>query len=269
MNFEEIAERVWLLNHPAYDVNCTLIVGDERAVLVDTLWGADEALGAAVTRVTPLPLTLVNTHFHFDHCFGNARLAAQAIWGHPACARELRERGEHWRAAWQREYDVDLGGVVIRPPDHFVEHEVRFDLGGCEVALGHHGRGHTDGDIIVRTGQVLVAGDLIEQGAPPNFEDSYPLDWPDTLAAIVELADPETLIVPGHGTPVDVRFVRAQHDELTRLDWLIRDGHGDDAPIERVVEKSPFIRWGEKGVAESTHAVRRGYAQLAGLLEVD
>jgi glyoxylase-like metal-dependent hydrolase (beta-lactamase superfamily II) len=214
--------------------------------------------------VSALPVTVVNTHFHFDHCFGNAALDPPEIWGHPECSRELRERGEHWRLEWEREYCVDLSGVTIRPPDHLVGREARLDLGSREVVLSHHGRGHTAGDIVARTGQVLVAGDLVEQGGPPNFEDSFPLDWPDTLAELIRLADPETLIVPGHGEPVDIKFLRAQHDELTRLDWLIRDGHADDAPIERVVAGSPLTRWGTTGQVQSKLAVKRGYAQLAG-----
>jgi glyoxylase-like metal-dependent hydrolase (beta-lactamase superfamily II) len=262
--FDEIAEGVWLVNHPSFDVNCTLIAGEEQALLVDTLSNADDELRDAIERVTTLPLSVANTHFHFDHCFGNAGLAQGPVYGHPDCARELRERGEHWRLSWELEYEVDLSGVTIRPPDHLVEHEVTVDLGGREVVLSHHGRGHTSGDIVARTGQVLVAGDLVEQGGPPNFEDSYPLDWPDTLAALIRLADPETLIVPGHGEPVDIRFLRAQHDELTKLDWLIRDGHADDAPLERVVAKSPLIRWGAPGQVQSKLAVRRGYDQLAG-----
>jgi glyoxylase-like metal-dependent hydrolase (beta-lactamase superfamily II) len=266
MNFEEVAEGVWVLNHPSYDVNSTLIVGGERAVLVDTLAGADQEVTDAIGRVTTLPLTLVNTHFHFDHCFGNAALAQGEIWGHPACARELRERGEHWRLEWERIYRVDLSGITIRPPDHLVAREAALDLGGRELVLSHHGRGHTEGDIIARTGQVLIAGDLVEESGPPNFEDSFPLDWPDTLAEVIRLADPETLIVPGHGKPVDIKFLRAQHDELTRLDWLIRDGHYDGAPMQRVVAGSPLTRWGTTGQAQSRLAVKRGYAQLAGVL---
>ena len=51
------------------------------------------------------------------------------------------------------------------------------------VVLRHLGRGHTDHDVVAHvpdTG-VVFAGDLVEQGAPPGFEDSYPLDWPATL----------------------------------------------------------------------------------------
>ena len=67
-------------------------------------------------------------------------------------------------------------------------------------------------------------------------------------------------MVPGHGTPVDLDFVRAQHDELTELAWLIRDGHGDGAPAEAVAAKAPY------GPEVALDAVRRGYAELAGRL---
>jgi glyoxylase-like metal-dependent hydrolase (beta-lactamase superfamily II) len=45
---------------------------------------------------------VVNTHHHFDHCFGNATLAGTdgcPIWAHEEAARYLRERGEDMRRA--------------------------------------------------------------------------------------------------------------------------------------------------------------------------
>lgn len=268
MNFSEIADGVHLLAYPVFGVNCALVVGGESALLVDTL-STDEQAGElldAVRRVTALPLTVVNTHFHFDHCFGNATVSGPRtpIYGHPDCALELAEHGERWRRQWQEDYEIDLSAVTIKAPDHLVPRETALDLGDRQVKLSHHGRGHTAGDLVVWTGQVLIAGDLVEQGAPPAFEDAYPLEWPEVLAELLRLADPETLIVPGHGDPVDIRFLREQHDELTKLDWLIRDGHADDAPIERVATLSPLNRWGEAGAIQSHHAVRRGYAHLDG-----
>jgi hypothetical protein len=52
--------------------------------------------------------------------------------------------------------------------------------------------------------------------------------------------------------------VHRQHDKLTALAWLIRDGHADGAPAEAVAAKAPF------GAAAALPAVRRGYAELAG-----
>ena len=65
-------------------------------------------------------------------------------------------------------------------------------------------------------------------------------------------------VVPGHGAVVDRDFVATQHDELTRLAWLIRDGHADDAPVEQVARQAPF------GPDAAQIAVRRGYAELSG-----
>lgn len=270
MKFTEIADGVHLLTYPVFQVNCVLITGAERAMLVDTLSTQAQAteLLEAARQVTGKPLSLVNTHFHFDHTFGNATIAGEQtpIWGHPDCARELTERGAHWQHRWQEEIDdrelaLEVGRVRIVPPRQLVAREETVDLGGRVVILSHHGRGHTDGDLVVRADEVLIGGDLIEQGAPPAFEDAYPLEWPETLAELMRLRP--RLIVPGHGQPSGPDFLEEQHSELTRLDWLIRDGHADGAPPERVVAASPLTKkWGRAGRYQSLLAVKRGYAQL-------
>jgi glyoxylase-like metal-dependent hydrolase (beta-lactamase superfamily II) len=94
------------------------------------------------------------------------------------------------------------------------------------VSLRHLGRGHTGADLVVAVDDVLFAGDLVEEGAPPAMEDSFPLEWPDTVTALLELV--RGPVVPGHGAVVDAAFVTAQRDELARLArWLIDpDGAG-------------------------------------------
>jgi glyoxylase-like metal-dependent hydrolase (beta-lactamase superfamily II) len=253
------------------DVNVTLVVGDGAALLVDTLSTDGQAteLAGAIRAVTPHPLTVVNTHHHFDHCFGNAVLAGDGtdIWGHEAAAERLRRHGAHWQREWYRQWlDTDpelaqgLAEVTIRPPNRTVRTQADLDVGGRTVRLYHLGRGHTDGDLVVRVpdADVVVAGDLVEESGPPDFGDGYPLEWPETLAALTHLLGPRTVVVPGHGAPVDPDFVRAQHRALTDLDWLIRAGHLDGAPERAVAARSPF------GVEPSLAAVHRGYAELNG-----
>src|SRR5262249_10388680 len=108
----------------------------------------------------------------------------------------------------------------------------------------------------------------------PSFEDSFPVEWPETLAALLHAAStgalsgpartPSTaaasslVVIPGHGSPVDLDLVRAQHEELTTLAWLIREGHADGAEIDTVVAKAPY----PASVARA--AVMRGYAELDG-----
>lgn len=47
-----------------------LLVGKERALLIDTAYGFTD-IPAAIKSITDLPLTVVNTHGHMDHMHGN------------------------------------------------------------------------------------------------------------------------------------------------------------------------------------------------------
>ncbi|HEX7746183.1 MAG TPA: MBL fold metallo-hydrolase [Micromonosporaceae bacterium] len=269
--FVEVGDRVHVFRHPVFDVNVTLVVGDDAAVLVDTLSSAAQAaeLAQAVRKVTGRPWSLVNTHHHFDHCFGNAVLAGDPpcpIYAHEETAAYLRSEPEAVRR--QAYEDVlpthpavadELADTPILAPSHPVHHRLTLDLGGRSVELRHPGRGHTAGDLVVHVpdADVLVAGDLVEESGPPSFGDSYPLEWPPTVAEVVQLSTPGTVVVPGHGAVVDMDFVRAQHDDLAALAWLIRDGHADGAPPERVAQRAPF------GAVAALPAVRRGYLELS------
>ncbi|MGN9812438.1 MBL fold metallo-hydrolase [Micromonospora sp. BQ11] len=270
--FVEVADRVHVYREPLLRVNVTLVVGDGAALLVDTLSTAGQAaaLAEAARAVTPHPWTLVNTHHHFDHCFGNATLAAdppRPVYAHERAAAALREHPDRLRReAYEemREEHPTLAGeladTALLPPTHTVHSETVLDVGGRRVVLRHPGRGHTDADLVVHVpdADVLVAGDLVEQSGPPAFEESYPLQWPDTVAELLRTLTPATVVVPGHGETVDAAFVRAQHAQLVELAWLIRAGHTGGAPPERVAAEAPF------GARPALHAARRGYAELDG-----
>jgi glyoxylase-like metal-dependent hydrolase (beta-lactamase superfamily II) len=272
----EIAREVYVLRQPVLDVNATLVVGGELALVVDTFSTARQAgeLLSAVRAVTPLPLVVVNTHHHFDHCYGNATLAdaspGTTIWAHQSAALALRERGAAMHRAvlaelepGDPEFAAAVAAVELRPPDRVVLEESIMDLGGRSVDLRHFGRGHTDGDLVVTVPDagILLAGDLVEEGAPPSFGDSYPVEWPETLAAImhnIATTGTVTTVLPGHGNPVDPDFVREQHEELTSLAWLIREGHADGAEVDSVVAKAAY------GPEIARIAIIRGYAELDG-----
>jgi glyoxylase-like metal-dependent hydrolase (beta-lactamase superfamily II) len=275
----EIANGVHVLRHPVLDVNATLVVGGEAALVVDTLSSARQAedLLAAVRRVTELPLVVVNTHHHFDHVFGNATFAGVPIRAHEEAAALV---GPALRDVpiWAHEEAAALVGPALRdravlafpeladelacttptPATELVRSAQELELGDRTVQLRHFGRGHSIGDLvaIVPDADLLIAGDLVEQSGPPQFDDAYPLDWPDTVAGLLALLTADSQVVPGHGAVTDRRFVRAQHEQLADLAWLIRAGDADGAPAERVAAKSAFPQ------EIALPAVRRGYLQL-------
>jgi glyoxylase-like metal-dependent hydrolase (beta-lactamase superfamily II) len=244
---------VFVRRHRTLDVNAGLVLGDDRCLVVDTRGGDREArdLLAAVREVTMLPFVIATTHAHFDHCFGNATFAAaQAgtdIWGHERCRTELVERGEEQRtamAAWLRACGEtaladDVTDVVIVPPNRTFTDAVTVDLGGRRVLLHHPGRGHTDHDVVadVPDAGVTFAGDLVEQGAPPSFDDSYPLEWPATLKGLLSRLG--AVVVPGHGDVVDPDFVASQLTDIVEVADVaaLQPRDADDETLERAASR--------------------------------
>ena len=102
--WREVAPRVLVRTNPGFGMNTGLVIGDERALIIDTGAGPRQgcAILTAVRERTDLPLIAVNTHAHFDHYFGNAVLAANGvedIWATSSCAAAISEHGNSQRPA--------------------------------------------------------------------------------------------------------------------------------------------------------------------------
>lgn len=247
--FTEIAAEVYLLRCPVLDVNSTLVVGGEVAVVVDTLSTDAQAveLLEAVRRVTPLPLILVNTHAHFDHCYGNGVLADDSpgggIWAHEAAATALRERGDTLQREWYREWlptDPELAeglaAVAVRVPNRTVHSESTMDIGGRLLELRHLGRGHTDGDLYVYLPKekVVMTGDALVDWMP-FVNDGYPEEWVTTLTAVEKLDF--THIIPGHGevmTKSGLAFFRGYISDLVAA---VKKAAADGASLDDMKTK--------------------------------
>ena len=221
-----------MLRYPVLDVNATLVVGTEIAAVIDTL-STDAQAGElldALRRITDRPLVIINTHHHFDHCFGNDHIATACagtgIWAHEEAARILREEGKAWQRDWYDEWlpshpELAEGLAAVPrsgPRTARLPTQSIMDIGGRFIELCHLGRGHTDGDLVVVVPDVdvVVAGDLVEQGAPPAFGDSFPIEWPETVRRLRRT----TASTDRRARPWAPRstsdFVRAQHERADR-----------------------------------------------------
>jgi glyoxylase-like metal-dependent hydrolase (beta-lactamase superfamily II) len=284
--WREIADRVYVRRHRALDLNIGLVLGAGTCLVVDTRSSEAEAreLVEAVRRVTPWPWVVVDTHHHYDHSFGNSVFRPAQIWAHRRCAEMLVEYGEVKRqlsAASYRKHGLpDTADAIeltrIDPPDRLVDTSADLDVGGRRAVLRYLGRGHTDNDLVVEVPDagVLFAGDLIEEGAPPMFGDAFPLEWPDTVAALGALAVGP--VVPGHGAVVDAAYVQVQQAELATIAELARTAYAAGQPIDAVLGQvpypEPFARGalerafrqlrGEPAYDPPAEALRRGLAEL-------
>ena len=211
-------------------------MGDDAALVVDTratLPEADELL-ADLRRLTTAPVRfVVNTHAHFDHCFGNARFPSAQLWAQQRCITRLTRAGEVERRAGVAvapELAADLAAVPIVAPRHAVAEHAVLDVGGRAVRLAFLGRGHTDHDLVVVVADagVTFAGDLVEEGAPPDFADAHPVQWPATLRRLAGVAAGP--VVPGHGDVVDRGFVVGQADAIAAAVDAARAAFADRLP---------------------------------------
>ncbi|MEW9556469.1 MBL fold metallo-hydrolase [Nonomuraea sp. NPDC050783] len=259
--WQEIGDRVYVRRHRSYDMNTGLIVGDDGHCLVlDTRSSHREAadLVEAIRTITSGPWTVVNSHSHFDHYFGNALFRPAEIWGHTRCAEEIEQYGEQQRALLaqrQPERREEFEEVTIVAPDCTFTSAASLDIGGRMVHLRYFGLGHSSNDVVVHVPDagVVFAGDLLEEGAPPAFSDSYPLDWPGTLAAMLREM-PEPVVVPGHGAVVDRAYALGQQAELALVADLAKRAHVEG--LRDLIRRFPYPE------EVSKEAIARAFLQL-------
>lgn len=265
--WQELGNGVFRRRYALLDQNVGLVCGDDAALLVDTrpTPSTTRELLNELRRLTALPIRhVVDTHFHFDHTFGNEWFPHAVIWGHRRCLETLRASGERHRQAamaWAPDLAAELAGVRIVAPTRAIETSIEVLVGGRPVELHAPGRGHTDGDLIVLIpdADVAFAGDLIEEGAPPSFEDSYPVEWPATverlLAMAARAADRGT-VVPGHGDLVDRAFIEEQLDLLRAVATAARDSRAGRASVQETAARVDLPP------AAAEMAIRRAYEEL-------
>jgi glyoxylase-like metal-dependent hydrolase (beta-lactamase superfamily II) len=271
-DFVEVADRVWVARYEWADANVTAI-GSERGLVVVDTHGSTAAGRTVVDDLRRLGAgsvaAVVNTHWHWDHSFGNAAFREQdpevPIHAHEDAARMLADKGEYMKGRFAESDDPHRDDVVATElviPDHTFSSTRTLDLGDRLVELVFPGRGHTDGDLVVRVPDVdvVLGGDLIEESAHPWIGlDSWPLEWYASLDVVLSLVTPSTRVVPGHGVAVDRGFVGAQRDELAVIGETVRGLVAGGVPLEEAVTEG---EWPWESDDRIANACRRGYEQL-------
>jgi glyoxylase-like metal-dependent hydrolase (beta-lactamase superfamily II) len=214
--WRELASGVYVCLAEPATVNLGLIVGSERALIVDTGSSPEQGrqLRAAVSSVTDLPLLgAVVTHWHSDHAFGLAAFDDLKTIAHESVPDRLRSSAAHAEAA-----RLGLAESAVGMPNTELVVMAGLDLGGGRrVEIAHLGLGHTDGDLVVviPDADLLFVGDLLESAGPPWYgDDSYPHEWATTADGVIGLMTATTWAIPGHGEPVDRLFTFAQRGEI-------------------------------------------------------
>jgi glyoxylase-like metal-dependent hydrolase (beta-lactamase superfamily II) len=142
-----------------------LVVGPERALLIDTAYGIGNLKGLVET-LTDKPYDVVNTHFHGDHAMGNYQF--NRVYSHkydvPSLIQQLdpkaRERFVPNESSYYKASDL----VPVRDYEIVgVDSHYIFDLGGGHEIELIHMPGHAPGGCVLldKKNRMLFSGDAI------------------------------------------------------------------------------------------------------------
>ena len=210
---KEMAPGIYLMDE-AHEATGYLVVGQEKACVIDTMNGCSD-LGSAVRELTDRPVTVINTHGHPDHIFGNI----------------------YFDRAYLHPKDLPLAAVFTGDPEfeRFCEEKRRrmppfsdvregdvFDLGGRHLEV-YELPGHTPGGIVLLLPEerILFTGDSVNHHLWMQLEGCSPMDeFVKSLDRIMFLEERADCILHGHGRDFDdislMRCLRDGAEELAR-----------------------------------------------------
>jgi glyoxylase-like metal-dependent hydrolase (beta-lactamase superfamily II) len=192
--------------------------------------------------------TIVNSHYHYDHIGGNgrhrqgARIIAHAnMWAQAVKDTTIPE----WNN-WHRE----AAPADAKPTETFSD-SMSVHLAGTPVILWHVPAAHTDGDVMTwfPTYNVLHTGDIVEVGAAPFIDWWAGGSLTGMIAGcdrILQMADDDTKIVPGHGDVVDRAYVRDYRNMLADIGKRAEAAVQDSVSMKDFLETDPAEAYAEK-----------------------
>src|SRR6478609_1715553 len=190
-----------------------LIIGKDKALLFDTGMGLD-SIQSVVKELTSLPVTVINSHTHYDHIGGNADFdmilgvdtaytkTNSLGWTHESIKKEVSK--EAFCAGELS--SVDTASYHIRPYTltGYIHDGSEIDLGGrkLEVLIIP---GHTPDCVALldRSAGLLWTGDTYYEGPLWLFFQGTDLDaYQNTINRLASLVPDLRQLHPAHNLPV-------------------------------------------------------------------
>jgi len=214
-----------------------LIVGNNRALMFDTGCGENEVKGNykikyILDKITTLPVTLIQSHFHFDHNQNIHEFERIAFPDLP----ELRGRVSPEGLFQYSQEDLFEGDYPTEiTVNEWLPLETDIDLGGLMIQLVHV-PGHSDESvaIMIPSAVMILLGDFLYNGALFLFHNDDLLIYQQTVDHLRSQLSDDYRLFGAHGKP-EIEFTQL----LSLDDFLKCIGEGDCAYEERTVWGRP------------------------------
>lgn len=235
--------------------NIGLSVGEDGVVMIDDQFAPlTDKIVAAIGEINDGDIRFViNTHVHGDHTGGNENLGRMGVL---ILARdEVRVR-----------LSESVSGDAL-PVLTFSE-SVTIHLNGEEVHAFAVPPAHTDGDSYVhfKGSDVIHAGDIFRTVGYPFIDlnnGGTLAGLVDSLDLLIELAGPDTKIIPGHGVVSGEGAVMEVRDMVTDVAGRVESLVGRGMNYEQVVAAKPTADYDER-YGDPERFLSAVYAELGG-----
>ena len=208
---KQLKPNLYLLDE-AHEATGYLVIGEEKACVIDTMNGYND-LHKAVSGITDKPITVVNTHGHPDHIFGNVFFDEAYLSPRDMDLAAGFVNDPEFAAACEKE------GVAMPPFKPINEGDV-IDLGGRTLEAFDL-PGHTPGGILIllKEDRILFTGDSVNHHLWMQLDGCLPLnEYVKELTRVKFLVDRADLILHGHSNGFeDISLLRCMRDGIQEI----------------------------------------------------
>lgn len=220
----------------------------------------------AIAKVTSRPVrTLVNTHHHGDHTYGNCLFAGATIVAHERCREEVLAFGGPANTGIFT--DVEWGNLTVAPPFLTYGTGVTVWSGDLRCDVRYVGTSaHTTNDSIIWIPgrSVLFAGDLLFNGGTPFLLLGSIAGSIEVLEQVVRPLGAAT-IVPGHGPVCGPEVIEDVLGYLRFIEELAREGVAAGlSPLDAARQADLGVYAALTDAERVVGNLHRAYLELAG-----
>ena len=250
--------------------NIGLFAGDDGVFMIDDQFAPlTPRIMAKVAELTGRPVDMLfNTHWHFDHTGGNENFgeAGALIFAHDNVRVLMSEPQTLSRFG----AELPAAPKVALPVVTFGE-DMTFHLNGDTVRAVHVPNAHTDGDVIIyfENANAVHTGDVYITLGYPFIDGEHGGSingFVDGIRQVLDWADAETRIMPGHGHLSNREELQEFHGMLVecraRVQALLDEGKSADEVLAATPLKDLDERWSNGFIdgEEFTRAILEGLA---------
>lgn len=202
--------------------NVGIFNGKYRLILIDNLPNTlTPKLKQQLKKITTRkPSFIINTHFHYEHTNGNLSFGNEMV---PIIAHEnARLKMEKDRTLYPPEKNVQKAyPIKALPSITFIERKQLYDEQET-IELTHVKNAHTDGDVLIqfKKANLFYTGDVFVTTGLPYIDQNNGGDIYGMIIAmnyLINVANEDSKIIPGHGKVGGMKEMRAYRDMLTAI----------------------------------------------------